>query len=365
MRCEIDRGILADMLAVVVNTLPSRTTYPVLQNVMLEVAGGKLAVSGTDLDSYVRKEFALTGKFEEGKAVLPGRKLMEMVRELGEANVLFFSKDSNVHVEAGNSKAVFAGLDPAEFPEMPKLPEGTPLEFPIATITELFDAVSFAVSRDESRPAMGGVDWEVSKSAMKMVATDGHRLSFVRRKGKFPATFKLIVSPKALALLPREQDVVKVYSDPGKIGLVTQDTMVIGRPIEGPYPDYERVIPQKDYPFKAIVKHDAFVAVLRRAAIFAHPVGKLVALDFKKDKVIIQAETPEIGSSEEELICEYNGEPVRIGFNAGYLLEIFRHLNSEKVVIELQNPLSAGLLKPLEKKPEYDETFLLMPIRLD
>ncbi len=365
MRCEIDREVLADMLSVVVNTLPSRTTYPVLQNVMLEVKDGKIAVSGTDLDSYVRKEFALTGKSEEGRAVLSGRKLMGMVRELSESSVLLFSKDSNVHIEAGKSQAVFTGLDPAEFPEMPKLPEGTSLEFPIVTILELFDTVSFAVSRDDSRPAMGGVNWEVSKSEMRMVATDGHRLAFVKRKMKSPATFKLIVSPKAFALLPRGEDTMTVYSDPGKVGFVTQDTLVIGRPIEGPYPDYERVIPKKAHPFQAVIEHAAFAAVLRRAAIFAHPVGKLVALDFKKDRMKVQAETPEVGSSEEELACEYKGEPVRIGFNAGYLLEMLRHLESEKVVMELQNPLSAGLLKPLEKKPDYEETFLLMPIRLD
>jgi DNA polymerase-3 subunit beta len=108
-----------------------------------------------------------------------------------------------------------------------------------------------------------------------------------------------------------------------------------------------------------------FSAALRRAAVFAHPVGRLTALEFRKGKLRLTAETPELGRSEEELDCEYSGEPLRIGFNAGYLLEILRHVSSDKVVIELSSPLSAGLFKPSEPKPDAEDTYLLMPIRLD
>ncbi len=364
MRCEIDRGTLAEMLAVVVTTLPSRTTYPVLQNVLVEVSGGKLVVSATDLDTFVRKETALSGKSEDGKALLPGRKLMEMVREIGADDILLYRKNGNIHIEAGRGKAFFAGLDPAEFPELPKLPEGAALEFPVAAVLELFEGVAFAVSRDDSRPAMCGVNWEVGKTEMRMVATDGHRLAFLRRKGKYPATSKVIVSPKVFSFLPKGADTVTLHSDPGKVGMVSADTMVIGRPIEGPYPDYERVIPKKSGS-RAVLDAAEFVPALRRATVLAHPVGKLVALDFAEGRVKVQAETPELGSSEEEVACEYKGDAMRIGFNGAYLLEVLRHLSSEKVVLELQNPLSAGLVKPAEPRPDTVETYLLMPIRLD
>jgi len=365
MRFEIERAVLSEMLAAAVNMLPSRTTYPVLQNVLVEAANGRFSISGTDLDTYVRKETAIAGKSEDGKAVLPGRKLAEMCREVGSEKVLFHSKDTNLHVESGRNKSVFAGLDPAEFPEMPKTPEVAALEFPVATVVELLEMVSFAVSRDESRPAMTGVYWEVSKTAMKMVATDGHRLACINRKGKYPTTFKAIVSTKFLSFLPKGQDTIKLYSDPGRVAMKAVDTVVIGRPIEGPYPDYERVLPRKEYPFKAVLEHETLAAALRRAAVFAHPVGKLTALGFAKNKLRLHAETPELGSSEEEIECEYQGDEIRIGFNAGYLLEILRHLAADKVVMELQNPLSAGLLKPFEKNPEQEVTFLLMPIRLE
>jgi len=364
MRFEIGRQNFVDMLTTVTGSLPSRTTYPVLQNMMVEVSSGKMALSGTDLDTFVRKSAEVT-KSEDGRAVVPGRKLLEIARELAGESVLVYSKNNNMHVEGGGARSYFAGLDAAEYPELPKVPEGPTLEFAMASVFELLDDTSFAISKDESRPAMSGVNWEVGKTAMKMVATDGHRLAYVSRKGKFPATLKVVLSPKVLALLPREGENVTVHSDPGRIAFVCKDTLVIGRPIDGPFPDYERVLPKKDYPSRAVLSREDFGAILRRASVFAHPVGRLVAFEFNKEQVRVHAETPELGCFDEEVSCQYTGDPVRIGFNAAYLAEILRHIRSEQVAVELQSPVSAGLVKPFDKQTEYEQTFLLMPIRLD
>jgi DNA polymerase-3 subunit beta len=365
MRFEIDRGTLAEMLGVLVNTLPSRTTYPVLQNVLLEVADGRLSLSGTDLDTFVRKDYTLSGKFEDGRVALPGRKLLEITREHSTDQILLYSKNGRIHLEAGNSKVAFSGLDPAEFPEVPGLPEGATLEFPVATVMELFDAVSFAVSKDDSRPAMTGINWEVTKTEMRMVATDGHRLAFVRQKGKYAAGFKIIIAPKVFSFLPRGADTLTVHSDPAKIGVVCAETTVISRVIEGPYPDYERVIPKKSHPGKAEIEQEVLGPALRRAAVLAHPVGKLVALGFSNDGLVLEAETPELGSSKEAVPCTYTGDPVRIGFNAAYMLEILRHLETDKVAVELQSALTAGLITPVADESDLKRTYLLMPIRLD
>jgi DNA polymerase-3 subunit beta len=352
------------MLAGVVNALPGKSTYAVLANLKLEVKAGELALAGTDLDTYVRKVFKLEGESEDGATVLPGKKLADIVREISAPKVRFFTKEQTVHVHAGDTKASFTSLDPAEFPEAPLLPEGVVLEFPLATLLELFDTTSYAVSKDDSRPAMTGVNWEVSKTETRMVGTDGHRLAFVGRKGKYPGKIKVIVEPKVLTLFPRGEEKVTVHMDPARIGFVFENTTIITRVVEGPYPDYERVIP-KDYPARATVDVEHFSAVLRRALVFAHPVGHLVALQFSKDRLKLEAETPELGRFEEEIECEYKGEGLRIGFNAGYLLEILRHMTGDSVLVELSNPLSAGLLKPVTPKPDTEETFLVMPIRLE
>jgi len=364
MRCEIDRGILVEMLAGVVNALPNKTTYAILANLKLEVNAGKLALTGTDLDTHVRKTFKLEGESEDGLTVLPGKKLADIVREISAPKVDIFTKELTVHVHGGGAKASFSGLDPAEFPEAPALPEGVVLEFPLATLLEHFDTVSYAVSKDDSRPAMTGVNWEVSKTETRMVGTDGHRLGFISQKGKYPGKIKVIIDPKVVGLFPRGEEKVTVHMDPTRVGFVFENTTIITRVVEGPYPDYERVIP-KDYPARAILDMDLFSAILRRALVFAHPLGRLVAFQFGKDRLKVEAETPDVGRFEEEVECKYQGEGVRIGFNGSYVLEILRHMTGDAVLVELSNPLSAGLFKPVTPRPDTEEMFLVMPIRLE
>ncbi|MEO0086413.1 MAG: DNA polymerase III subunit beta, partial [candidate division WOR-3 bacterium] len=345
MRCEVERTGFAEMLVGVVNALPSKSAYPVLHNLIIEVSGGRLAVSGTDLDTYVRRTMVLEGPSEDGRVMVPGRKLAEIVRETAAPTLTFTSKDLMLNMKAGSTRAVFNGLDPAEFPDVPSLPEGVTMEFPLADLLELFDATAFAASHDEGRPAMTGVNWEVNKTETRMVATDGHRLAMVTRRGKHSGKVKVIIATKVFSLFPRGEEKVIVHLDPSKVGFVFQNTTIITRVIEGPYPDYERVIP-KDYPARAIVDHEVLSASLRRATVFAHPIGRLVAFRFNKDGLRLEAEAPDLGHSEEEVECEYQGEEIRIGFNVGLVLEILRHMLTDKVVIELSNPLAAGLFKP-------------------
>jgi DNA polymerase-3 subunit beta len=172
------------------------------------------------------------------------------------------------------------------------------------------------------------------------------------------------VTPKVFGLFPKGESAVSVSSDPAKIGFVFQNTVVVARIIEGPYPDFERVIP-KGSPGKATLDRDELAAALRRAAVLAHPVGRLIALKFAKAKLAIHAETPDLGSSDEEIACDYAGEQLQIGFNANYLLEVLRRLPAGKVSMELSSPLAAALVRSDAAQPESDDTFLLMPIRLD
>lgn len=365
MRCQVDREVFAEILAAVAGALPGRTTYPVLQNVLLEVTGGKLAVVGTDADTTVRKEFAISGKIEDGQVLVPGRKLLETVRELGVADAEFRTSERNLYIETARSRAMLAGLDPAEYPEIPKLPDGSPVELSIAAVLDLFDNCGFAVSKDDTRPAMSGVNWEIGKTEMRMVATDGHRLSHVQTKARHTASAKVLIPPKPFGLLPRGGDTFQLYADPGRVGLVTEGTTVVCRQIEGPYPDYTRVIPKDKKLSRAVLEREPLTAALRRASVFAHPVGRLTALSYSKNKLNIHSETPDVGSSDEDLTIEYEGKDMRIGFNAAYLMEALRHISSAKVQFELQGPLAAAVLRPVDEEGGIEKTYLLMPIRLD
>lgn len=364
MHCELNREALLEALGDVISALPSKTTYPILQNVQLEVTGGRLALFATDTDSSIRRELPLEGEADEGRVLVHGRRLLDLVRESRGETVRLGGDGSQVQVESGRMKVQFVRLDPDEFPRPPEFPEGAPLELELGAIFELFDACAFAVAKDDSRPAMSALNWEVSKTEMRMVATDGHRLAFAVRKIKTPGRFKVLLPPKALMLLPRGGDTVAVTADPARVGFKIPGTTVISRVIDGQYPDYERVLP-KTHAARAVLDRELLVAVLRRAAVLAHPVGHSVVFEFAKGRLTVRAETPETGRSEEVMECEYSGEELRIGLNIGYLHEMLKRVDTESVAIELSTPLAPAVIRPAEPKPDFELVFLLMPVRLD
>jgi len=364
MICEVDRELFADCLQSIVNTIPVRSTYPVLQNILLEVKGNHLIMAATDLDTYVRKEIPLAPetKPQAGKVIIPGRKLLEVTKELVEPLIKLSQTNTNIKLTSGGSSYTFSGLDPAEYPEPQTMPTDFVVEFPLPLLIELFEATSFAVSRDESRPAMTGVYWEIDPKETRMVATDGHRLAMIHRAGAFKARTRLIVPVKVFDLFARGEENVKVNADSSKIGFEFASTSIISRLIQGPYPEYERVIP-KTHPNLLTSKKDHLAAALRRAAVFANPVAKPVTFDLKSDSAQLQAETPELGQANESLDAVYKGADVKTAFNAAFMLEILRHVPGDDIAFELNTALTAGVVKPV--MPEPDRLYLLMPIRLD
>jgi DNA polymerase-3 subunit beta len=197
-----------------------------------------------------------------------------------------------------------------------------------------------------------------------MVATDGFRLAFIKKSGKFDSSLDAIIAPKVFNLFPKGEDKVTIYADSSKIGFVFANTTVISRLIEGPYPDYERIMPDK-YSCQMQSKTENLSGALRRAAVFAHPTGRLVALSLSTKVNSVFAETADLGQTTQEFVAKYKGEDLKIGFNVSYLLEILHTINDEDVIMEFLNPLAAGVVKPATKSADMERVYLLMPIRLE
>jgi DNA polymerase-3 subunit beta len=363
MRCEVDREFFTECLQGVVNMIPARTPYQVLQNILLEVKANRLVMAATDLNTYVRKEIPIAPETKPavGKAILLGRKLLEVARELSDPLLVLAKTNASIRLESGKNVYTFSGLDPAEYPEPLTMPGDFVIEFPLPGLEEAFGSTAFAASKDESRPAMTGVYWEIDPEEMRMVATDGHRLAFIRRPGEFKTKTRMIIPPKVFSLFSWGEEAVKVKADSAKVGLEFANTTIISRLIEGPYPDYDRVIP-KNHPNRLKANRDRLGAAVRRAAVFANPEAKPVTFDLKPDACQILAES-EVGQAQENLEGAYTGSDLKIAFNATFLTEILRHIPTDDVVIELGTAVGAGLVHP--DQPTPDRQYLLMPIRMD
>lgn len=364
MKVTIERDLLGEMLGSVVPCLPTRTPMMLYNNLLLNVAGNEMTVTATNGDVFVRRRAAINHASEEGRAVVAGRKFYDFVREMAAAEVVLRTTERQLIIEAGKVRAALTTINPAEYPNMPEMPDSPKVQFSLAMLESMYGAVGFAVSKDQAQVVMSGLNWEISKTESRLVATDGHRLAMAVRKGKFASRLKILVTPEVFALLPHGEADFEVAADPAKVGLVFKDLTIIARLIDAAFPDYERVIP-KDAPFRAIVDRDQLEAAVRRAAVLAHPIGKVISMAFSSSKLAISAENPDLGTSEEELDCEYVGDAIRVGFNASYVLEVLRRTAPGRVRMEMTGPLAPVKIQMLEPNADGQDVFLMMPIRLD
>lgn len=370
MRLEISRKLFLEKLEMVAPVIPARSNFPVLQNVLFGVSRDKICLSATDLDISINCElpFPEPQDLPEESFVIRGKELLEILRAVSEPVIgfEFETEENRLKLEAGKGVYIFSLLEREEFPELPQLPKEVEFEFSSKLLHELFSTTSFAISRETGRPTLSGVLWEVREKEVRMVATDGHRLALIRKEGDFvQRKFQAIIPPKAFEILPHSDEndeKIKVGGDSALIGFVGRDYRIISRLIEGPYPDYEKVLPAK-YPFSLTGAKGEFVASLERALVFV-PATKLVIFNLQKKKSYLEASS-EIGIAKEEIKGEYKGETLRVALNGSSLSEILRHIDSEDVELSFASETQAIVIKPVAEAERKEKTFLLMPMRME
>lgn len=366
MRFTITREKLQEGLAAVTPAVPNKTTLPVLANLLVQTTDKGIRISGTDLDIAVSTE--VTADVEAvGAITIPARKLSEIARELPAAPVRITSTgDQRITLECGRSKFKLLGLPKSEFPSFPAIAFEKALKIPSGDLQKLISHTAFAASTEESRPILNGVLWELRGDVMRMVATNGHRLA----KMEVPVTgaqkADLIIPPKALEqirrLFPAEEQ-LEVAQGENHLGFRSPFTSVYTRLIEGPYPSYDQVIP-KDNDKYAILDRAAFTGALKRMSVVASDQTHRIRLSFNAGMLKFSVSTPDLGEAQDELPIRYDGDPLDIGFNAAYLLEILRYMPTDEVRMTFRAPERASTLSPEGWSDPAKYLCLLMPLRL-
>ncbi|MEO0123043.1 MAG: DNA polymerase III subunit beta [candidate division WOR-3 bacterium] len=361
MEFKVSRINFEKTLNSIVKLIPPKSTHTVLQNVIIDVKNNILSIEGTDLDIFIRKSIGCDVK-REGKALLPGKKLLEIARESNVDELSFKLKELNLQINAGNAQFNIPALDYNEFPEIPSFPKQKWITLNISELNEMVDSTVFMVSKDVSRRAMNGVLLQIKDDNLNIVTTDGARLALYRKELK-SANGELIVPPKVFDLLDvnQSEEPVDIFIEERMIGLKFSSTAIIARLIEGPYPNYESVIP-KVFPGTCTIEKEILDGALKRVSLVSSPTIRSVKFDFGGDNLLLSASSPDFGEAKEEVQCIYEGEKISIWYNAGYLLEIIRRIPSNDIVFQLTSPSTASLIKP----KNIDNLFyLLMPLRID
>ena len=262
------------------------------------------------------------------------------------------------------------GQPSEEFPSEQTVENSKQLKVSSEELKDIINNTSYAASKDDLKPVLQGVLFQIENDGIVSVATDGHRLVKLEKKNVHSIDYigNVVVPIKFLVLLTTQLkddgDVSMLIGD-NHIQVNIEDVIITTRIIKDPYPDYEGVIP-KNNTKTLIINKNNFTEAIKRVSIFSNKTSRQVALELSESSMTITTEDPEnITTGKETLDCDYNGEPMVIGYNATYLKEVLQHQQSEEIKIMLQSPLNAGLFLPMDQEGGDNKTTLLMPIRLN
>ncbi|WP_420449432.1 DNA polymerase III subunit beta [Candidatus Palauibacter sp.] len=373
MRFSITREALQKGLGATAAAVPTRAALPVLSNILIQAQDDSVRLSGTDMSIFVSLSVPAEVS-EAGVVALPARQLLEISRVLDDAPVKFAAADggleadgSRVDIECGRSRFRLYGQAPDEFPDFPEIDSSSGWEMAAGELQTLIERTSFAVSTEDSRPILNGILWQLRGAETVMVATNGHRLAKISREldgTGSPAETDLIIPPKALnqvqKLYPAET-VLQIARSENHLAFRSKDREVFTSLIEGPYPNYEQVIP-KDNDKTATVNRVALETAVRRVAVMADDSTRRVRLSFQAGDLGFKVQTPDLGEAEDAVSLDYEGEDIEIGFNATYLLEVLRHMPDEDVRMTFKAPERAATFSPATGEPDY--LCLVMPLRI-
>jgi DNA polymerase-3 subunit beta len=368
MNLSIAKDQLLAGLQAVQNVVSSRTTLPILSNVLLRADGNRLEFTATDLDVTVTSSVeANVGK--AGATTLPVKKLFGIARELASSEIEIEVDDKNTSsVRSGSSFFKIRGLAAEEFPPLPAFKEDRKVTLPQEKVKGILKKTAFAISTDESRYVLNGIFFSLKEHKLTMVATDGRRLALVDEEVDVPSGSQgdFIVPAKAvneLGRLLQDTGEVEIKFTDNQAAFTLKDekghaTLLITKLIDGSYPNYRQVIPAETKE-RVTLGREEFMHALRRAEIMTSEKQNSVKLNFTKNNLAITANSPDVGEARESLAINYKGKEMAIAFNPGYVIEPLAALTTDEVYLELIDELSPGVLK-------INGSFLyvVMPMRL-
>jgi DNA polymerase-3 subunit beta len=374
MKITIEKGELQKGLGRIQAIVEKRNSMPILANVLVraerKAKKAQLELSATDLEVGIRGIHAAEVETPGGVTV-SAKKLFEIVRELPDEPIhIVTTENQYLDIHCARSHFVLAGTSAEEYPSLPEFSPGRTVRIQAAVLSTMIDRTMYATSLDETRYNLNGVYFEVlpESAKIRMVATDGHRLSYVDR-GVGPELEGLasgvIIPRKGLAELKRlvdEEDADEIeLAFEGNNGLARKgEVTLVMRLIEGEFPNYRAVVP-KSAAHRLVVSAEPLRHALRRVAILSAERSRAVRLQVGGGKLAMSSSNPELGEAQEELDIDYSGPVLNLGFNAGYLQEALVATRAKEVEIAFQDEMSPIQLRPTD---DDDTLAIVMPMRL-
>ena len=374
MKFSASSADLLKALTTVGGAVPSKSTLPILECILFEQLDDTgLRLSATDLEiSIVQRinvQFESNGTTGSQRIAVPAKRLLDTLRALPDVPVQF-GADDEFHVilttDQGEYKMV--GHDGADYPALPDLEAEQRIETAGALLRRAISKTGFAVSKDALRPAMMGIYFQIGAEEGRAVATDGHRLVKLRLEGMTAAEpVDFIVPEKAMALAGKivSDEHCTILVAEGYVGFDFGNSRILARLIDESYPNYEAVIPDANDK-RMVISRDSMLSAVKRVGLYSSSMTNQIRLSLESDRVEVSAEDIERSSEAHEVVrCDYDSDPMVIGFNAAYLTEVLSHIDSDEAVFEFSSPNRAGVVTPENQQDGEHMLMLIMPVMLN
>jgi len=373
MEITVSRQDLVKELTATQSVVERKTTIPILSNFLIEADGDRLNITATDLDQAIRTSAAVKVK-KPGSCTIPARKLYDYIKLLPEGEISIKLLENHwVQIRSGRSNTKMVGMARANYPQVPEFPTVAVTSIPTVALKTLIARTIFAISNEESRYTLNGALLVLKAESLAMVATDGHRLSFVEKTNENLAGIsgekRVLIPRKALHELQQllsssDADAVEFADDEHNLFFRVGHRTLSSRKLTGQFPNFEAVMPRDNTKF-AVVRSSELGAAIQRVAQFADERSGAIRMRLEGNELKISSSSTESGESEDIIDTPYSSDPIMVGFNSSYILEFLKALNNEgEVRLEFKDSQSAGQMRPEDPDAEYKYRYVLMPMRI-
>ncbi len=364
MKFSLAQDKLLAGLQQVQSVVSTRTTLPILSNVLISASSEGLALTTTDLDVGVRCMVEATVE-RPGATTLPAKRLFTIISALSGGEVAFDVDPKNIaSIKSGQTFFKLNGLPQEEFPALPAFDNAKEIVMKQSELKDALRKTAYAISTEETRYVLNGILCAFRDNKVTLVATDGRRLAVVDLELELPRSqeVEVIIPAKAVAelqrLLKEDDSPVKMNVGDNQIAFELNQTLLVSKLIDGNYPNYRQVIPAEAKE-RVTLERESFYHSVRRVSLLASDKSNSVKLVFTKNNLEITANSPEVGEAREQLAINYKGRDITIAFNPEYLMAPLRHLPNDEVYLDLIDEMSPGVIKIATPF-----LYVLMPMRI-
>jgi len=373
MEITVSRQELVKELTATQSVVERKTTIPILSNFLIEADGDRLNITATDLDQAIRTSAAVKVK-KPGACTIPARKLYDYIKLLPDGDISIKLLDNHwVQIRSGRSNTKMVGMARANYPQVPEFPSVAATSISTLALKTLIARTIFAISNEESRYTLNGALLVIKAESLAMVATDGHRLSYVEKPNELlegiSGEKRVLIPRKALQELQQllgttEAEKVEFADDEHTLFFRVGHRTLSTRKLSGQFPNFEAVMPRDNTKF-AVVRSSELSAAIQRVAQFADERSGAIKLRLEGNELKISSSSTESGESEDTIDTPYSSDPIMVGFNSVYILDFLKALGNEgEVRLEFKDSQSAGQMRPEDPDAEYKYRYVLMPMRI-